>query len=122
MRAPTPPLNTATKSRVRVLYFEGCPGGEASGEVLREVLSEVAPGIEVEMVELPAREFGDLGTPGSPTILLDGKDLFPADETRPVPASCCRLYATPEGIKSHPTAGMVREALGGSEAGGTAGF
>ena len=48
--------------------------------------------------------------PGSPTILVNGEDPFPADRhsTR---ATSCRIYATPEGLKNHPTTTMVREAL-----------
>lgn len=94
-----------------MLYSEGCSGGEASAGVLREVLSETAPGTEIETVELSSRAFFELGTPGSPTILVNGRDLFPAGEAPPAAASCCRLYATPEGPKSHPTAGMVRDTL-----------
>ncbi len=96
---------------VRVLYSEGCPGGEAAAGVLREVLSGTAPGTEIETVELSSRAFFELGTPGSPTILVNGRDLFPADSGPSAAASCCRLYATPEGPRSHPTAGMVRTAL-----------
>ena len=48
--------------------------------------------------------------PGSPTILVNGEDLFPA-ERRATRATSCRIYATPEGPKNHPTATMVREAL-----------
>jgi len=88
-----------------VLFSEGCPGGEASVEILREVLSEMAHEAGVELVKLSVQEFGDLGTPGSPTILVDGRDLFPLDTAGPTTASCCRLYATPEGIKSHPPPG-----------------
>ncbi len=96
---------------VRVLYSEGCPGGEASATVLREVLSETALGTEIETVELSSRAFFELGTPGSPTILLNGRDLFPTGEGPSAAASCCRLYHTPEGPRSYPTAGMVRTAL-----------
>ncbi len=105
-----------------MLYSEGCPGGEASAGVLREVLSEMAPGTEVEMVELSSRLFFELGTPGSPTILVNGLDLFPVGEGPSVAASCCRLYATPEGPKSHPTACMVRDALRECGVGGTSGL
>jgi hypothetical protein len=101
-----------------MLYSEDCPGGEASAGVLRRVLSETAPGTEIEMVELSSRAFFELGTPGSPTILVNGRDLFPAGEGPSAAASCCRLYATPEGPKCHPTAGMVRDALGECGVGG----
>jgi hypothetical protein len=48
--------------------------------------------------------------PGGPTILVNGEDLFPT-ERRATRATSCRIYATPEGPKNHPTATMVREAL-----------
>ena len=50
------------------------------------------------------------GFPGSPTILVNGEDLFPA-ERGDARAASCRIYATPEGPKNHPSAAMVREAL-----------
>lgn len=105
----------ALPTGVRVLYSEGCPGGLVSGDILREAVSEVAPKTEVEVVELPQEEFRRLGTPGSPTILFDGGDLFPVEGPcgdLSVGVSCCRVYATPEGLKSHPTKEMVVEALG----------
>ncbi|MDQ4126854.1 MAG: hypothetical protein M3151_02695, partial [Actinomycetota bacterium] len=63
-----------------------------SARVLREVFSGTAPGTDIEMVELSSQAFVELGTPGSPTILIDGRDLFPADEGPLATASCCRLY------------------------------
>ena len=67
----------------------------------------------IRLVELPSERLCELGVAGSPTIFVNDRDLFPADETFPTDASSCRLYATPQGLKSHPTAGMVREALEG---------
>jgi len=84
------PANPDYATGVRVLYSEGCPG------------------TEIEAVEISSRAFFELGTPGNPTILVNDRDLFPA-----AAASCCKLYATPEGPKSHPTAGMVRDTLRG---------
>ena len=102
-----------------MLYSEGCPGGTASADVLREVLSRVAPGTAVEPVEFPVERLHELGMPGSPTILVNGRDLFPADEnTSSATAPHCRLYATPEGLRSHPTAGMITDALRGLDVGG----
>ena len=51
-----------------------------------------------------------LDFPGSPTILVNGEDPFPA-ERHPTRATSCRIYAAPEGLKNHPTTTMVREAL-----------
>ena len=62
------------------------------------------------MVKLPLPEFRKLNTPDSPTLLLNGKDLFPAQDAN-AGASCCRLYKTTQGLRSHPTASMVQRAL-----------
>jgi len=51
-----------------------------------------------------------LRSPGSPTIRVDGEDLFAVPE-RTEYALGCRVYATPEGLKGSPTAKMVRAAL-----------
>ena len=117
---PTSAGGPASGIAVRVLYSEGCPGGTASADVLRGVLSRVAPGTAVEPVELPAERLHELGMPGSPTILVNGRDLFPADENNSsaTAAPHCRLYTTPEGLRSHPTAGMITDALRGLDVGG----
>ncbi len=80
----------------------------------------MVPGTVVETVEVSPEEAQRSGPSGSPLrgpkILMNGRDLF-ADEGDAQRVSC-RVYATPEGIKSHPTVGMVRaalrEALGGA--------
>ncbi len=48
--------------------------------------------------------------PGSPTVRVDGKDLFPASEREDWRLGC-RVYATPEGLKGSPTTEMLRKAL-----------
>ena len=47
---------------------------------------------------------------GSPTIRIDGRDLFPAGEREDWRLGC-RVYATLEGLKGSPTTEMFREAL-----------
>jgi hypothetical protein len=47
---------------------------------------------------------------GSPTVRVDGKDLFPAREREDWRLGC-QVYATPEGLKGSPTTKMLREAL-----------
>ncbi|CAN5882511.1 hypothetical protein BH18ACT11_BH18ACT11_11100 [soil metagenome] len=59
---------------------------------------------------LADEEAQDLRFPGSPTIRVDGEDLFPVPD-RPRYALGCRTYATPEGLKGSPTATMLRAAL-----------
>ena len=45
---------------------------------------------------------------GSPTVLVDGVDLFP---TQPVRSLACRVYATERGYAGAPTPSQIEEAL-----------
>src|SRR4028119_251837 len=97
--------------RVEVLYFDGCPTYLEAESALREVLSVRDMGDEVELVAVNTDEEAQrLRFPGSPTIRVDGRDLFPVPE-RAEYALGCRMYATPEGMKGSPTAEMVRASL-----------
>ncbi len=98
--------------RVEVLYFDGCPTYVAATRILQEALSELGVKAEVELVAVNTdEEARGLRFPGSPTLRVDGRDLFPVPE-RSVWALGCRMYATPEGLKGYPTREMVRDALG----------
>jgi hypothetical protein len=58
-------------------------------------------------------EAARLRFPGSPTIRVDGEDLFPASSAaeREDWRLGCRVYATPGGFKGSPTAAMIEDAL-----------
>jgi hypothetical protein len=49
------------------------------------------------------------GFTGSPTVLVDGQDLFRG--AAPVAELTCRLYSTAEGLQGSPTLDAFREAL-----------
>ncbi|MBM7832707.1 hypothetical protein JOE59_003412 [Agromyces cerinus] len=46
---------------------------------------------------------------GSPTIAVDGRDLFPSKDA--TDALACRVYPTPPGLAGVPTVEQVAEAL-----------
>jgi hypothetical protein len=94
--------------RIELLHFEGCPGFTEVLGILENAVIQEGFSAEILPVILDPNECSDF--PGSPTILVNGEDLFPA-ERRAMSAASCRIYATPEGPKNHPTATMVREAL-----------
>ncbi len=94
--------------RIELLHFEGCPGSTEVLGILKNVVIQEGFAAEILPVILDPDDWSDF--PGSPTILVNGEDLFPA-ERRAARATSCRIYATPEGPKNHPTATMVREAL-----------
>jgi hypothetical protein len=93
-----------------LLYFDGCPTYETATKTLRAVLAEEGLEADVELVVVNTDEVARrLQFPGSPTIRVDGRDLFPAPEREDWRLGC-RVYATPEELKGSPTAEMVRNA------------
>jgi hypothetical protein len=97
--------------KVEILYFEGCPTYPQAEETLRKVLAEESIEVRVELVAVNTEEEAqELRFPGSPTIRVDGEDLFPVPD-RSQYALGCRMYATPEGLRGSPTAEMMHEAL-----------
>lgn len=97
--------------KVEIVYFDGCPTHEAAEKTVRQVLSEQGIEAEVGLVAVNSDEEAQrLRFPGSPTIRADGRDLFPVGPREEWRLGC-RVYATPEGFKGCPTAGMFREVL-----------
>jgi len=97
--------------RVEVLHFDGCPTYRATEKTLRGVLVREDVEADVELVAVNTDEEAQrLRFPGSPTIRVDGEDLFPVPERVGYPLGC-RMYATPEGLRGSPTEEMVRTAL-----------
>ena len=98
--------------RVELLYFEGCPSYLLAEERLRQIIAERGLNTDIGMVRVETDEDAHrLRFPGSPTIRVDGRDLFPTGEERDGALSC-RIYTTPEGLAGAPTVGMIRQALG----------
>jgi hypothetical protein len=97
--------------KVEVLYFDGCPTYKAAEKIMREALEELGMDAEVELVAVNTdEEARRLKFPGSPTLRVDGYDLFPTGEREDWRLGC-RVYATPEGLRGSPTAEMLRETL-----------
>ena len=96
---------------IELLYFDGCPSYRTAEKILREVLAKEGMEADVELVAVNSdEEARKIRFPGSPTIRLDGQDLFPVAEREDWSLGC-RVYATPEGLKGSPTAEMLRETL-----------
>ena len=93
-------------------YWEGCPSYPEARELLDSVLRE--RGVEAEIVVRQVHtqeEAEELRFPGSPTILVDGRDVDPVGaESRP--ALACRIYALPDGrVSPIPSREQLEEAL-----------
>jgi hypothetical protein len=97
--------------KAQVLYFDGCPTYKFAEKALRDVLAEKGMEADVELVAVNSSEEAQrLRFPGSPTIRVDGRDLFPAPEREDWRLGC-RVYTTPEGLRGSPAAEMLGEAL-----------
>jgi hypothetical protein len=96
--------------RVELLYFDGCPSWQAAYDHLKLALDGLGFPDDVRLVHVQTNEQAlELRFAGSPTIYLNGQDLFPTDQADY--GLGCRLYMTPEGMRGYPTVGMLREAI-----------
>jgi hypothetical protein len=67
--------------KVEILHAEGCSGYAVAERNLKEALSQEGVEAEVELVEVRTdEEARRLRFPGSPTVRVDGRDLFPPAE------------------------------------------
>jgi len=100
---------------VSLLYFDTCPNWKVAHQRLAAIATDkpdvVVTRHRVETVEEAER----LGFHGSPSILVDGVDVF-AEPGAGVGLSC-RVYRTPDGPAGAPTMKQLRAALGVAEEG-----
>lgn len=100
-----------------LLYFDDCPNWLDADQHLKAVAREV-PGLVVHRrVVDTAEEAERTGFRGSPSIQVDGVDLF-AESDAPV-GLACRVYQTPDGLAGSPTLDQLREALAAHHRGGS---
>ena len=84
--------------KIQFLWFDGCPLAPAARQVLHDALDHLNGliGYSLEEVDLNAADTpGPLKRWGSPTILLDGRDITGAE---PGTASHCKVYSGPGGV------------------------
>jgi len=93
-----------------LLYFDGCPNWEVAQARLRDALVAVGIAELVELVEVTTEEQAEqLAFHGSPTVMVDGRDLFAQPDAGV--GLACRVYSTPEGLGGAPTMEQLVDAL-----------
>lgn len=97
--------------RIEVLRIADCPSTDAAVANLHEALTLTGADalVAVRVIRSEADAEGT-GFAGSPTILVDGSDLFPS--TGGTDQLACRVYATPAGLRGLPEVGQLVAALG----------
>ncbi len=97
--------------KIEFLYWEECASHEQALQRLREVLAERGIADRIQFIEVTTDQQADaLRFPGSPTIRINGRDLFSTPEG-PYGLTC-RVYHTDDGrVTPLPTAEMIRRAI-----------
>jgi hypothetical protein len=86
--------------RVELLWWEGCPSHPETLADLERGLAEEGLDAEVRSIEVESDEQARAERfPGSPTIRIDGEDIFPTDDPEFF-ALCCRVYRLRDGRPS----------------------
>jgi hypothetical protein len=96
--------------KLQILHVPDCPGVEALDGILGPLLAAwpcIQVTLQIVRTQDEAQRFGMIG---SPTILVDGSDLFPPPDQQP--SLSCRLYPDEHGqLRSAPTTAQLRKAL-----------
>lgn len=94
--------------KVRLQYFDDCPSWHQAANHLESLRDEYELDIRLEHVDTDEAA-QRVGFRGSPTILVDDRDLFDTDGT--AIGLSCRRYATPGGSTGCPTRQQIADAL-----------
>lgn len=100
-----------TRMRVEILHIEDCANWEEATLRVRNALA-VTGHEDATIITTTLRTQEDaerVAFAGSPTITVDGDDLFPTDGRTTDLA--CRIYVTPSGLAGLPTVSQVTEAI-----------
>ena len=95
---------------IELLYFEDCPSYKMAQESLEKIIRNHNIEAKVQLVRVETdQEARDHHFVGSPSIRVNGEDLFPVD--RENYALGCRVYQTPDGMRGWPTVEMLEVAF-----------
>jgi hypothetical protein len=93
-----------------ILYFEDCPSWKNAVALLESAIKQLDLDANVDLIRAETDEAAqEQHFVGSPSIRLNGEDLFPVDHENY--ALGCRVYQTPEGMRGWPTKQMLEAAI-----------
>lgn len=97
--------------RIELLYIDECPNSDEAARRLDAALAALGhrgAAIHMRLMKSAADTAGT-AFGGSPTITVDGADIFP--DGAPAGDLACRIYRTPTGLAGLPTLEQIKEAL-----------
>lgn len=103
----------AFSMKIQFLYWPECPSYEKGLERLKKVLLENNIASEIEIIEINSEEEAKrYNFIGSPTFLINGKDIVPVEMNNHAYGLTCRVYTLPDGrIMPLPSEEMIIDAL-----------
>jgi hypothetical protein len=94
---------------ITLQYFDGCPNWTIAAERLATIArAHPDPTVTHRQVET-FEDVEAIGFRGSPSILVNGTDVFP-DPSAAV-GLACRIYVAPDGFAGAPTLDQLRAAI-----------
>ncbi len=107
-------INLNNIGTIKILFYRDCPHYVQTTQDIKAVLIEEglsANLFSVDLARAPEIE-KEMPFAGSPTVLLNGKDIAPAgDEFRGPTRGNCRLYEYEGEVYDYPPKELIREAL-----------
>jgi hypothetical protein len=98
--------------RIEVLAREDCPNRGMALIVVERVVDETGIPAEIEIVEVTSDEDAEsYRVLGSPTVLVDGRDVDPQPSLNADFSAGDRIYRTNRGPCGWPEAEWIRDAL-----------
>jgi hypothetical protein len=98
--------------RVEILAREDCPNRGMALVVVERVVDETGIPAEIEVVEVASDEDAEAYRAlGSPTVLVDGRDVDPQPNVHADFSIDDRIYRTDRGPCGWPEAEWIRDAL-----------
>ncbi|MAS32692.1 MAG: DUF2703 domain-containing protein [Anaerolineaceae bacterium] len=97
---------------IQFLYYEDCPSHDDALDRLKTVMAEVGVNVNIEIIKVETEaQAQQLRFVGSPTILINGKDIVPPPDNAYYSLTC-RAYRLENGrISPLPSVDMIRHAL-----------
>lgn len=99
------------RMRIELLHIDDCPNtAKALDQVVAALAALGHDDVPVHLRHIKSSaDTAGTGFAGSPTITVDGTDIFP--DGAPSSDLACRIYPTPGGHAGVPTVDQVMEAL-----------
>lgn len=95
---------------ITLLYVEGCPHIDLARDRVLEATENTGVAVEMRIQMVDGGSVRDRTLfKGSPTILVNGADPFPARQVSA--AAACRLYQTENGVEGAPSVVQLEEVI-----------